>query len=972
MASQFYAQYIPPVQGQTERKEDEPLKLKRKLEDLESSRATLHSERPLTKSKKQKRQKPSEASRLVEHGQKEGEFSKESNEAKKRRYKKTDRAPGISPNRNTLVSGIEGEAALFGAAGKVDNGPKAKKDKNLDGNGAEDSDTFGTKAFTESRDMVEAREDGIHVKSTSNKKKAGTAVRNGEGEGYTDNEWDTSQGNKPKELWFLESRGKGGKGKRKSKTREGDLPCEATEPGGDMEGDAKYKSILSKFKRSAQISETLVKESPNETNGGLPNQEQTELQGLVPLPQPDEVPDSSGRPAFSTLPSWLAHPITVSSNSTTPFRDLQLNAKLVSSLESKGYREAFAVQSVVLPMLLPGPTQYMGDLCISAATGSGKTLAYVLPMVESLRDRTFTRLRGLIIVPTRELVVQAKEVCELCSIGSSLSVGVAVGNRPLRAERDLLIKRGQKYDPQTYKEMQKTSADAGNDSNYDSWSDSDLEDNFVTLPEHVANYASKVDILVCTPGRLVDHIRTTPGFTLEDLQWLIIDEADRLLDQSFQEWADVVLRAVENTREYGQMKAHEQILIDMGFRPPKNNTRKIVLSATMARDISKLSALKLRMPKLIVVDSHGSTRLKLSTENRGGDRAESQDETEADAFGLPQTLREWAIAAGDGNEKPLYLLQLLQTELLVGRDRSGATTSTSPKDVTSPVSLSETSSGEYSMSGDESETTSSESSASDESETSSSEASTSDDESEASNRVSASDDESETSPSRDSTSDGDSESIPSHALSPPASTPSPNSKSADDSTSLSAKAQVSSNTSPDKANKIGGILIFTKSNESAIRLSRLLSLLHPPLASHIGTLTGSIPSSARRKMLAAFRASKLSILLASDLVARGLDVKNITHIVNYDLPKSIKGYVHRVGRTARAGREGGAWTLITEKEAKWFWKEIGHGTSVRRSERQKVVRVKLDLDALGPEARKRYQEALDTLKSEVRGGVSSR
>jgi superfamily II DNA/RNA helicase len=59
------------------------------------------------------------------------------------------------------------------------------------------------------------------------------------------------------------------------------------------------------------------------------------------------------------------------------------------------------------------------------------------------------------------------------------------------------------------------------------------------------------------------------------------------------------------------------------------------------------------------------------------------------------------------------------------------------------------------------------------------------------------------------------------------------------------------------------------------------------------------------------RAGKLEVLIASDLASRGLDVEGITHIINYDLPDDPEVYVHRIGRTARAGRKGTAWSLVT-------------------------------------------------------------
>jgi superfamily II DNA/RNA helicase len=63
-----------------------------------------------------------------------------------------------------------------------------------------------------------------------------------------------------------------------------------------------------------------------------------------------------------------------------------------------------------------------------------------------------------------------------------------------------------------------------------------------------------------------------------------------------------------------------------------------------------------------------------------------------------------------------------------------------------------------------------------------------------------------------------------------------------------------------------------------------------------------------------FRSGQLAVLVASDLASRGIDVEGITHVVNFDLPDDPDLYVHRIGRTARAGREGHAWSLVTPKQ----------------------------------------------------------
>ena len=83
---------------------------------------------------------------------------------------------------------------------------------------------------------------------------------------------------------------------------------------------------------------------------------------------------------------------------------------------------------------------------------------------------------------------------------------------------------------------------------------------------------------------------------------------------------------------------------------------------------------------------------------------------------------------------------------------------------------------------------------------------------------------------------------------------------------------------------------------------------------------GDMPQGKRNKVMQHMRGGKLDVLIASDLAARGLDVDHITHVVNYDLPDDPEVYVHRIGRTARAGRRGTAWSFVTPEEGQLLTK----------------------------------------------------
>ena len=103
-----------------------------------------------------------------------------------------------------------------------------------------------------------------------------------------------------------------------------------------------------------------------------------------------------------------------------------------------------------------------------------------------------------------------------------------------------------------------------------------------------------------------------------------------------------------------------------------------------------------------------------------------------------------------------------------------------------------------------------------------------------------------------------------------------------------------------------------------------VALLEKSLSVHgfsVGALHGDMDQSARLKTLQAFRNNEITYLIASDVAARGLDIPEVSHVFNFDVPTHAEDYVHRIGRTGRAGREGHAFTMLTKEEGKQ-WKAI--------------------------------------------------
>jgi superfamily II DNA/RNA helicase len=107
-------------------------------------------------------------------------------------------------------------------------------------------------------------------------------------------------------------------------------------------------------------------------------------------------------------------------------------------------------------------------------------------------------------------------------------------------------------------------------------------------------------------------------------------------------------------------------------------------------------------------------------------------------------------------------------------------------------------------------------------------------------------------------------------------------------------------------------IVFVHRNDVAARIAAKLAHHHIPVAD----LSGSLHKEDRKAAMDAFRSGALNVLIASDIAARGLDIKGVTHIFNFDAPTLSKAYLHRVGRTGRAGAKGTGISLLTETEAR--------------------------------------------------------
>jgi superfamily II DNA/RNA helicase len=127
----------------------------------------------------------------------------------------------------------------------------------------------------------------------------------------------------------------------------------------------------------------------------------------------------------------------------------------------------------------------------------------------------------------------------------------------------------------------------------------------------------------------------------------------------------------------------------------------------------------------------------------------------------------------------------------------------------------------------------------------------------------------------------------------------------------------------------GLALVFVRTKRGADRLVEKLKRRDvPAVAMHGDMLQG-----ARERALAKFHSGKVTTLVATDVAARGLDLADITHVINFDPPEDDKGYVHRVGRTGRAGRSGSGITFVTpeqQADVSRVAARLGHGDEFER------------------------------------------
>ncbi|KAF2714885.1 DEAD-domain-containing protein [Pleomassaria siparia CBS 279.74] len=371
-------------------------------------------------------------------------------------------------------------------------------------------------------------------------------------------------------------------------------------------------------------------------------------------------------------PEEAAVPKKKGSKSTATFQSMSLSRPILKGLASVSFTEPTPIQLKTIPIALQGK-----DVVGGAVTGSGKTAAFLIPIFERLlyRPKKIPTTRVAIFMPTRELAVQCFNVARKLAAFTDITFAQLVGGFSSR-EQEAVLK-------------------------------------------------TRPDVVICTPGRFIDHMRNSASFQVENLEILVLDEADRMLEEGFEAELTEILAAIPKSRQT------------------------MLFSATMTSSVDKLIRVGMNKPVRLMVDSKKQT-----------------------VAGLVQEFIR--LRLGKEDKRLAYLLYLC-AEVYTER-----------------------------------------------------------------------------------------------------------------------------------------VIIFFRQKKEAHRVRVVFGLC----GLKASELHGNMSQEQRIQSVESFRSGKSAYLLATDVASRGLDIKNVSTVINYEAPQSHEIYLHRVGRTARAGRTGRACTIAAEPDRK--------------------------------------------------------
>lgn len=240
--------------------------------------------------------------------------------------------------------------------------------------------------------------------------------------------------------------------------------------------------------------------------------------------------EAERRAAFFAPEENMAGVKPPSTKTSGSFQSMSLSRPILRGLAAVGFSEPTPIQAKTIPVALLGK-----DVVGGAVTGSGKTGAFIIPILERLlhRPKKVPTTRVAILMPTRELAVQCFNVAKKLASFTDITFAQIVGGYSLREQEQVL--------------------------------------------------KTRPDVIIATPGRFIDHMRNSPSFAVDTVEILVLDEADRMLEDGFADELNEILATIPKSRQT------------------------MLFSATMTDSVDKLIRLGLNRPVRLMVDAKRQT-----------------------------------------------------------------------------------------------------------------------------------------------------------------------------------------------------------------------------------------------------------------------------------------------------------------------------------------------------------------------------
>lgn len=458
----------------------------------------------------------------------------------------------------------------------------------------------------------------------------------------------------------------------------------------------------------------------------------------------------------------------------------------------------FPVQKCLIPVLTKQfesrPYRRPNDICVSSPTGSGKTLAFAIPIVNHLKKSLRKSLRALIVLPSRDLAQQVhKTFQQLCS--STQIKCILAASEGSDSSKALLKQQ-------------------------DHRSNGEHEDNICSISRQISNLQNTssmeenvmntIDILVSTPGVLVDLLHNCSSFSLRDLEILVIDEADRLMTSHKHDWLNTVERSVISDDVECPCKLSSKELSQAYHRDVNGKRRrisyssdsgcaikhayesrplhKLLFSATLSSDPQLLMHMNLFQPRLFLATKPSITGTKIR--NSFGSQSNTPVSSPKPSMNATVNTRNELLTSSaipEQLEEKMFITETKEKLFVIW----------------------------YLL----------------------------------------------------------------HEL------------------------------------KYTKLICFTNQLQTSFRLSKFINEIDGVRAAEFSS---NMKPETRQKLMNEFKLNKLEVIVCTDLMARGMDLEGVDFVISYDMPLSEIFYVHRVGRTARAGKKGTAITLVDTKQLVQF------------------------------------------------------